>query len=200
MSSPSETASAHQAGPADDRNRSEPSWHPADAIPEDDPRSPVPAAPEYPFVNALGSAAAEPDLAGPDDAAAPFSVSPASPAAGPGSAPAAPVARTAQAGAHAGRQSSRCSSMIRAHLLSWRPVSSATASSRSSCPSRSSSIHCCLPGTAMMREPRNCARHSGSTAHSGTASRISPVKPDHLPLAAASSSTWPAQVANGDQA
>ena len=93
MSSPSETASAHQAGPADDRNRSEPSWHPADAIPEDDPRSPVPAAPEYPFVNVLGSAAAEPDLAGPDDAAAPFSVSPASPAAGPGSAPAAPVAR-----------------------------------------------------------------------------------------------------------
>lgn len=95
MSSPSETASANQAGPADDRNRPEPSWDPAHAIPKDDPRSPVPAAPEYPFINALGSAAAEPDLAGPDDAAAPFSfsVSPASPAAGPGSAPAAPVAR-----------------------------------------------------------------------------------------------------------
>ncbi len=99
---------------------------------------------------------------------------------------------TAQAGAHAGKQSSRCSSMIRAHLLSWRPVSSATASSRSSCPSRSGSIRCCLPGKAMRREPRNCARHSGSTAHSGTASRISPVKPDHVPLAAASLSTWPA--------
>jgi hypothetical protein len=46
----------------------------------------------------------------------------------------------------------------------------------------------------MIREPRNCARHSGSTAPSGTASRISPVKPDHLPPAAAPLTTWPAQM------
>jgi hypothetical protein len=92
MTSPSETASAHQAGPADDRNMPEPGWDPASSIPEDDPQSPAPAASGYPFINAMGSAAAEPGLAGPDDAAAPFA-SAASPAAEPGSAPEAPVVR-----------------------------------------------------------------------------------------------------------
>jgi hypothetical protein len=163
MTSPSETAHAHQAGPADDQNMPELSRDPASTIPEGDPRSPAPAASGYPGAE-------------------------------PGSAPQCPWPGTAQAGAHAGKQSSRCSSMIRVHLSSWRPVWSRTASSRSSCPSRSSSIHCCLPGRAMMREPRNCARHSGGTAHSGTVSRISPVKPDHLPLTAVSLSTWPAQM------
>jgi hypothetical protein len=38
----------------------------------------------------------------------------------------------------------------------------------------------------------SCARRSGSTAHSGTVSRISPVKPDHPPLATASLSAGPA--------
>jgi hypothetical protein len=60
MTSPSETASARQAGPADDRKMPGPSRDPADAIPEDDPQSPAPAAPEYPFINALGTVAAEP--------------------------------------------------------------------------------------------------------------------------------------------
>jgi hypothetical protein len=57
MTSPSETASAHQAGPADDRTMAAPSPDPADAIPEDNPQSPAPAAPEYPFINALGTVA-----------------------------------------------------------------------------------------------------------------------------------------------
>jgi hypothetical protein len=57
MTSPSETASARQAGPADDRTMAEPSRDPAGAIPEEDPRSPAPAAPEYPFINALGTVA-----------------------------------------------------------------------------------------------------------------------------------------------
>jgi hypothetical protein len=95
MTSPSETARDHRAGPADDQNMPEPSWDPADARPEGDPQSPAPAASGYPGVTAVGSAAAEPGLAGRDDAAAPFasSASSASPAAEPGSAPAAPVAR-----------------------------------------------------------------------------------------------------------
>ena len=119
MTSPSETASARQAGPADDRNMPEPSWDPASTIPEGDTRSPTPA-PGYPFINAMGSAAAEPSLAGTDDAAAPFasSASSASLAAQPGSAPQCLWPGTAQARAHAGKGSSRCSSMIRAHLLS----------------------------------------------------------------------------------
>ena len=35
------------------------------------------------------------------------------------------------------------------------------------------------PGRAMIQEPRNCAPRSSSTAHSGTVSKISPVKLDH---------------------
>jgi hypothetical protein len=92
VTSSSETASAHQAGPADDQNMPEPSWDPASTVPEGDPQSPAPAAPEYPFINALGSVAAEPGLAGRDSAAAPFASS-VPPAAEPGPAPAGPVAR-----------------------------------------------------------------------------------------------------------
>jgi hypothetical protein len=71
MTSPSETARDHRAGPEDDQNMPEPSWDPADARPEGGPRSPAPVASGYPGVNALDSAAAEPGLAGGDDAAAP---------------------------------------------------------------------------------------------------------------------------------
>jgi hypothetical protein len=94
MSSPSETASAHQAVPQDDQNRSEPSWDPASTIPEGDPRSAAPAASGYQGRYRRGqrhSAAAEPGLAGRDDAAAPFASS-ASPAAAPEPAPTVPAA------------------------------------------------------------------------------------------------------------
>ena len=93
MSSPSETASAHQAVAQDDQNRPEPSWDPASTIPEGDPRSPAPAASGYQGRYHRGQrhgAAAEPGLAGRDDAAAPFASS-ASPAA-PEPAPAVPAA------------------------------------------------------------------------------------------------------------
>lgn len=92
MTSPGETARAHQAGPADDQNMPEPGRDPADTIPEGDPRAPAPAASGYPGVTAAGSAAAGPGPAGRDDAATP-SASSASPAAEPGPAPAVPVAR-----------------------------------------------------------------------------------------------------------
>jgi hypothetical protein len=39
--------------------------------------------------------------------------------------------------------------------------------------------------TATMQELRNCARHSGSTARSGTASKTSPVKRERPLLASA---------------
>ena len=92
MTSPSETARDHLAGPEDDQNIPEPIWNPAGAIPEGHPQPPAPTASGYPDATAVGSAAAEPGLAGSDDAAAPFAFS-RSPAAEPGSAPAAPVAR-----------------------------------------------------------------------------------------------------------
>jgi hypothetical protein len=92
MTSPSETASDHQAAPEDSQNMPGPSWDPAGAIPEGDPRSPAPAASGYPGVTAAGSAAAEPGLAEGEDAERPFAFS-GSPAAEPGSAPAASVAR-----------------------------------------------------------------------------------------------------------
>jgi hypothetical protein len=92
MTSPSETARAHQAGPADDQNMPEPSWDPAGARPEGDPQSPAPAASGHPDATAVDSAAAEPGLAGSDDAAAPFAFS-RSPATEPELAPAVPVAR-----------------------------------------------------------------------------------------------------------
>jgi hypothetical protein len=120
MTSPSETARDYRAGPEDDQNMPELNWDPAGARLEGDPRSPAPATSGYPGVTAVGSAAAEPGLAGRDDAAAPFasSASSASLAAQPGSAPQCLWPGTAQARAHAGKGSSRCSSMIRAHLLS----------------------------------------------------------------------------------
>lgn len=86
---------------------------------------------------------------------------------------------------HAGTTSRRCSSTIRAPLLSWRPTSSTPASRRSSCPSRSGRSHCCPPGRATIQEPRNCARRSSSTARSGTASKTSPVKLERPLLASA---------------
>ena len=67
-----ETARDHQAGPEDDQNMPELNWDAAGARPEGDPQSPAPAASGYPGVTAVGSAAAEPGLAGRDDAAAPF--------------------------------------------------------------------------------------------------------------------------------
>jgi len=59
-----------------------------------------------------------------------------------------------------------------------RPVSSTTASKRSSRPSRSSKIRCWPPGMAKTREPRNCALPSSNTARSATVSQTSPVKPE----------------------
>ena len=90
-----ETARDHQAGPEDDRNMPELNWDPAGARPDGDPQPPAPATSGYPGVTAVRSAAAEPGLAGRDDAAAPFasSASSASLAAEPGSVPAVPVAR-----------------------------------------------------------------------------------------------------------
>lgn len=91
MTSPSETASHHQAVPEDDQNMPEPDPDPAGATPAGDPQSPAPAEPGYPGVTATGSAAEEPGPAGSDDAAEPFAFS-RSPAAEPGSAPERPFA------------------------------------------------------------------------------------------------------------
>jgi len=88
MTSPGETARDYRAGLEDDQNMPGLNWDPAGAMPEGDPQLPAPAASAYPGVTPVGSAAAEPDLAGRDDAAA-LSVSP---AAEPGPAPAVPVA------------------------------------------------------------------------------------------------------------
>jgi hypothetical protein len=110
MTSPSETASDHQAVPEDNQNMPEPSWDPAGAIPEGDPRSPAPAASGYPGITAVHSAPAGAGLAEADGAETPFafSVPPAAeprsvpetpfafsvpPAAEPGPAPAEPAAR-----------------------------------------------------------------------------------------------------------
>jgi len=68
MTSPTETARDHQAGPQDDQNMLELNRDPAGAIPEGDPQPPALAASGYPGVTALGSAAAQPGLAGRDDA------------------------------------------------------------------------------------------------------------------------------------
>ncbi len=92
MTSPSETASDHQAAPEDNQNMPEPSWDPAGAIPEGDPQSAAPAASGYPGIAAVDSAPAEPGIAEGDDAAAPFAFA-RSPAAEPGPALPAPVAR-----------------------------------------------------------------------------------------------------------
>jgi hypothetical protein len=91
MTSPSETASDHQAVPEDNQNMPEPSWDPAGAIPEGDPQSPAPAASGYPGITAMHGAPAEPGIAGGDDAAAPFAFS-VPPAAEPRSAPETPFA------------------------------------------------------------------------------------------------------------
>jgi len=91
MISPGETARDYQAGPEDDQNMPGLNWDPAGAMPEGDPQLPAPAASAYPGVTPVGSAAAEPGLAGRDGAAAPFAFS-VSPAAEPGPAPAVPVA------------------------------------------------------------------------------------------------------------
>jgi hypothetical protein len=75
MTSPSETASDHQAVPEDSQNMPEPSWDPAGAIPEGDPQSAAPAASGYPGITAVDSAPAESGIAEGDDAAAPFAFS-----------------------------------------------------------------------------------------------------------------------------
>jgi hypothetical protein len=91
MTSPSETASDHQAVPEDNQNRPEPSWDPAGAPPEGDPQSAAPAASGYPGITAMDNAPAEPGLAEGDDAEMPFAFS-RPPAAEPELAPEMPFA------------------------------------------------------------------------------------------------------------
>lgn len=136
------------------------------------------------------SAAAEPGLAGKDDAATPFASS-ASPAAEPGSASAAPVARDdASRSTHWQAIQSmfvddpRSSPELAAGLVD-ESVEALVMSVKEQQHSLLSAWQGDDPGT----EDRNCARHSSSPGHSGTVSKISPVKPDHPPLAAKCSSS-----------
>jgi len=162
----------YQMVPEDGQGMPERTPDPAGAILAGDPRSPAPAASRYTDATVPGSAAGEPGADGETDAERPLAVP--APRAEPG--PGQPVHHLPPRTAHAGTTSRRCSSTIRAPLLSWRPASSTPASRRWWCRSRSGRSRCCPPGRATMQEPRSCARRSSSTARSGTASKISPVK------------------------
>jgi hypothetical protein len=168
MTSPGETAMDYQMVPEDGQGVPERTPDPAGAILAGDPRSPVPAASRYTDATVSGSAAG--NRAPP----ARLTLRDPWPSRRRARSRGQPVHHLPPRTAQAGTTSRRCSSTIRAPLLSWRPASSTPASRRWWCRSRSGRSRCCPPGRATMQEPRSCARRSSSTARSGTASKISP--------------------------